>query len=211
VHSIRHHPGARPKLVLAAPLAAAVLALGACGSSSKSGAGTSATTAARVAAAAPPITVTGGATTVAMSPSTLATLAAQSIAIKAVAPAKVGRVLTLPVTGGHIVPATLGGTIEQGGGITLKHGARSVTLRSFIVDTASKTITASAAGLRVPVFDLDLSSLHRATGSGATVVAGNIRLLVSPQTASTLTMLLGAPGLKAGQEFGVATITLAAG
>jgi hypothetical protein len=208
----RHPSVARSKRALAAPLCAAALLLVACGSSSKPGTGTAATTtAAGAAAVAAPVALTGRTTTVTVSPSTLAALAAQSIAIKAVAPASVGRVLTLPITGGHVAVATLSGTIDQGGGITLEHAGRSVSLRSFIVDTASKTITASVGGLRVPVFDLDLASLHRTSGIGGTMVAGDVRLLVSPQAATSLNMLLGVPGLKAGQEFGVATITLAAG
>ncbi len=189
-----------------------MLLLGACGSSSKPTTGTGTTAAAAAPAAlAAPVAVTGKTTVVTVSPSTLAALAAQSISIKAVAPASVGRVLTLPITGGHVAVSTLGGTIDQGGGITLAHAGRSVTLRNFVVDTASRTITASVAGLSVPVFDLDLTSLRRSSGVGGTLVAADIRLLVSPQTAASLNMLLGVPGLKAGQEFGVATITLAAG
>jgi hypothetical protein len=208
----RQTPVARSKLAVAAPLAAAVLLLGACGSSSKPTTGTGTTAAAAAPAAlAAPVAVTGKTTVVTVSPSTLAALAAQSISIKAVAPASVGRVLTLPITGGHVAVSTLGGTIDQGGGITLAHAGRSVTLRNFVVDTASRTITASVAGLSVPVFDLDLTSLRRSSGVGGTLVAADIRLLVSPQTAASLNMLLGVPGLKAGQEFGVATITLAAG
>jgi hypothetical protein len=182
--------------------------LGACGGSSKSNTATSASTAAQAAVAAAPVTLTGRTTTVTVSPSTLATLAAQGITIKAVPPARVGKVLVLPVTGGHVALATLSGTINQGGGIKLEHAGRSVTLRNFVVNTAAKTITASVGGLRVPVFDLDLASLHRASGTGGTVIIGNVRLLVSPQTATSLNMLLGVPGLKAGGEFGVATITL---
>lgn len=202
------------RLPLAAVLGAAVLALGACGSSSKSSSTSSTTSVsassagATTAAASAPVAVVGKTTTVTVNPETAALLKQNDITMTAVAPAKASTVLVFPVTGGHISVTTFAGAIDESGGITLAHAGRTVTLTNFVVDTETRTITASVSGQTVPVFDLNLASLARASGVGGTLVASNIKLLVTGEAASELNSLLGVTALKAGQEFGIATVAL---
>ncbi|HEX3510846.1 MAG TPA: hypothetical protein VHT27_07070 [Solirubrobacteraceae bacterium] len=203
------------RLALAVLLGTGVLALNACGSGSTTHSSSAATTAASASsvgapsAAAASVAVVGRTTSVTLAPATVQRLGASSINVTAVAPAKAVAGLRFPITGGHISPVTLAGTIEQGGGIKLAHGGRNVTLTKFVLDTAAKQITASVGGLRVPIFALDLSRVRRASGTGGTLLVRGVRLLVTQQAAASLSLLLGGAGLSAGEEFGVATLTVA--
>jgi len=127
-----------------------------------------------------------------------------------VAPATAKKiVLVFPVSGGQIVVATLAGTVDHTGGLTFSHNGKSVTLTNFIVDTSTKQLTATVGGQSVPIFDLNLASLKRASGPGGTVVATNIKLTTTPQAASALNSGLGVTSFKGGMNFGIATLTVA--
>ncbi|HMD57167.1 MAG TPA: hypothetical protein VKG82_06815 [Solirubrobacteraceae bacterium] len=197
------------RLSLAAILGAGALALGACGSSSHSSSSTATGSTSSAVAASAPVAVVGKSTTVTLNPATVQLLSQNGITITAVAPAKATKVLVFPVTGGHISVTTFAGSIEQSGGITLAHGGRSVQLTNFVLNTESKQITAVVGGMRVPIFDLNLAAIRRASGPNGTLLASDIKLVVTEEAASSLDGLLGVTGLKAGQDFGVATITLA--
>ena len=71
-------------------------------------------------------------------------------------------------------------------GLTLSHAGKSVTLTSFIVNTETKQLTATAGGKSLPVFDLNLASLKRTSGPNGTVLASNIGLNLTEQAASAL-------------------------
>jgi hypothetical protein len=58
------------------------------------------------------------------------------------------------------------------------------------------------------VFDLNLSSLVRATSTNGALVASNIKLTLTSQAASVLNSQLGVSTFKAGQRFGTATLTI---
>ena len=65
------------------------------------------------------------------------------------------------ITGGQIDGATLGGEIYHSGGLkfaNLRNG-KSLTVKSFTIDTNAKQLTAyiPALGVRAPILDLDLS------------------------------------------------------
>jgi len=193
-------------------LLATTLVVAACGSSSSSTTSSStASVAATSTTAAAPVGVVGKSTSVVLNPATAAALKQAEITVTPVAPATAKTALVFPVTGGHVVVTSLAGTIEHRGGLTFSHAGKSVTLTSFIVNTETKQLTAMAGGQLVPVFDLNLASIKRASGPSGTVLASNIGLNLTEQAASALNSGLGVSTFKAGLNFGIATLTVAVG
>jgi hypothetical protein len=117
--------------------------------------------------------------------------------------------LLFPVSGGQIVPATLVGTVDHTGGLTFSRSGRNVTLTNFVINTNTKQLRATVGGQSIPIFDLNLASLNRASGPQATVVASNIKLTVTSQAATALNSGLGVSAFKGGMNFGIATLTIA--
>lgn len=154
-------------------------------------------------------TVTGKSTDVVVDPAVSAAIRHAGITVTAVAPATAETTLLFPVSGGQIVIATLAGTIDHTGGLTFRHGGRSVTLTSFVINTNTRRLTATISGASVPVFDLNLASSRHVGGSHGTVIASNIKLKVTTQTATTLNSGLGVSTFKAGMKFGIASLTVA--
>jgi len=189
----------------------AVLALGvaACGSSSSSTSSSASTATSTTASASASVPVVGKSTSVVVNPATAQALRQAGITITPVAPATAHTVLLFPVSGGQVVVATLAGTIEHSGGLILSHGAKSVQLANFTVDTSTKQLTALVAGQRVPIFELNLASLKRATGPNGTVIASNIKMTLTAQAATALNSALGLSSFVPGLPFGVATVTVA--
>src|SRR4051812_39141980 len=69
----------------------------------------------------------------------LALLKANKVSLSAVAPAKLAAgTLTLPVTGGKFDPTNSKGTVEHGGELRFKSGAREVRLSSWQLKTPQK-------------------------------------------------------------------------
>jgi hypothetical protein len=98
------------------------------------------------------------------------------IKITAVKPAKLkGAKATFAITGGQIDPATGAGTINHSGGLKIKWGKKSVTLKSFTVDTTKKSLSAKVGGKTVKVASLAGTSVAR-LGFGATVSAKKVKL-----------------------------------
>jgi len=153
--------------------------------------------------------VVGKSTSVVVNPATAQALKQAGITITPVAPATAHTVLLFPVSGGQVVVATLAGTIEHSGGLILSHGGKSVQLANFTVDTSTKQLTALVAGQRVPIFELNLASLKRATGPNGTVIASNIKMTLTAQAATALNSALGLSSFVPGLPFGVATVTVA--
>jgi len=189
----------------------AVLALGvaACGSSSSSTSSSASTATSTTASASASVPVVGKSTSVVVNPATAQALRQAGITITPVAPATAHTVLLFPVSGGQVVVATLAGTIEHSGGLILSHGGKSVQLANFTVDTSTKQLTALVAGQRVPIFELNLASLKRATGPNGTVIASDIRMTLTAQAATALNSALGLSTFVPGLPFGVATVTVA--
>jgi len=193
-------------------LLATALVVAACGSSSSSTTSSStASTAATSTTAAAPVAVVGRNTSVVLNPATGAALKQAGITVTPVAPAKAKTALVFPVTGGHVVVTSLAGTIQHSGGLTFSHAGNSVTLTGFIVNTETKQLTATAGGQSVPVFDLNLASIKRASGPNGSVLASNIGLNLTEQAASALNSGLMVSTFKAGLNFGIATLTVAVG
>jgi hypothetical protein len=154
-------------------------------------------------------TVIGKSTDVVVNPAVSAALRHADIAVSAVAPATAETTLLFPVSGGQIVVATLAGTINHTGGLTFRHGGRSVTLTSFVINTNTRRLTATVSGVPVSVFDLNLASSRHAHGPHGTVRASNIKLTVTSQAANALNSELGVNTFKTGMHFGIAALTVA--
>ena len=193
-------------------LAVVALGVAACGSSSSSttsSASSASTATSTTASASASVPVVGKSTSVVVNPVTAQALKQAGITITPVAPATAHTVLLFPVSGGQVVVATLAGTIEHSGGLILSHGGKSVQLTSFTVDTSTKQLTALVAGQRVPIFELNLASLKRATGPNGTVIASDIKMTLTAQAATALNSALGLSTFVPGLPFGVATVTVA--
>ena len=61
----------------------------------------------------------------------------------------------------------------------------------------------------MPIFDLNLASLKRASAPHGTVVESDIKLTVTSQAASDLNSGLGVSTFKGGKNFGIVTLTVA--
>lgn len=204
-------------------IGAAALAAAACGSSSSSSTTASAsgtttastssskssTTTPASASASAPVTVVGKKTDVVVNPKVSASLKHAGITVTGVAPATAKTTWVFPINGGQIVVATLVGTVNDTGGLTFSHSGKSVTLTNLLVNTSTKQLTATVNGQSVPIFNLNLASLKRASGPHGTVVASDIKLTVTSQAASTLNSGLGVSTFTGGMHFGIATLTVA--
>jgi hypothetical protein len=207
------------RLSAVAVIVAAGLVVAACGSSSSSSNGSSSSTAATsdtssntsttTAYAPASATVIGKSTDVVVNPAVSAALKRAGITVTAVAPATARPTLLFPVSAGQIIVATLVGTVDHTGGLTFSHIGKSVTLTNFVVNTSTKQLTATIGGQSMPIFDLNLAALKRASGGHRTVVASNIKLTVTSQTATALNSGLGVSTFEGGMNFGTATLTVA--
>jgi surface antigen len=177
----------------------------ACGSSSNSSSTTKTTTTATAAEVA----VVGRSISVALTPETAEALKHDEVTVSAIAPATAHTTWLLPVSSGHVVAATLSGTIEGTGGIVFSHGEHTVRMTSFDVNTATGEMTALLAGVRRKVFELNLSFHTHATGSNGTLFERDITMTLTSQAATTLNSSLGVSTFKAGEHFGTVTLALA--
>jgi hypothetical protein len=202
-------------VMVAAGLVVAACGSGSSGSNTSTGgtaatSGTSSSTPATITYAPGKATVIGKSTDIVVNPAVSAALKQAGITIAAVAPATANTTtLRLPVNGGQIVVATLAGTVDHTGGLTLRHNGKRVTLTNFVLKTKAKHLTATVGGRSMPIFDLNLASPTRADGPHGTAVASNIKLTVTSHAATALNSALGVSTFKAGKNFGVATVTIA--
>jgi hypothetical protein len=215
----------RSRLSAIAVIVAAGLAVAACdsgpggsnasGSSTAASSGTAATsrtspgTWPKITYASARATVIGKSTDVVVNPAVSAVLRHADITVTAVAPATAETSLLFPVSGGQIVIATIAGTIDHTGGLTFRHGGKSVTLTSFVINTNTRRLTATVSGVSLPIFDLNLASSRHASGPHGTVLASNIKLTVTSQAATALNSELGVSTFKAGMHFGIAALSVA--
>jgi hypothetical protein len=98
------------------------------------------------------------------------------IKITAVKPSKIkGTKATFAVTGGEIAPTTGAGTVNHSGGLKIKWGKKSVTLKSLTIDTTAKSVSAKVGGKTVKIGSLAGTSTAR-LGFGASVSAKKVKL-----------------------------------
>jgi hypothetical protein len=120
--------------------------------------------------------VSGGDTTLTINKGLNKKAKKAGIKITAVKPAKLkGTKATFAITGGEIEPATGAGSITHSGGLKIKWGKKSVTLKSFTVDTTKKSLSAKVGGKTVKIATLAGTSTAR-LGFGATVSAKKVKL-----------------------------------
>jgi hypothetical protein len=116
------------------------------------------------------------------------------IKVTAVKPAKVkGKKATFSVTGGEIEPTTGVGVITHSGGLKIKWGKKSVTLKAFEINTKTKSLIASVGGKKVKFATLGGISTAR-LGFGASVSAKSVKL--TSAGANTLNKKLTPPPTK---------------
>jgi len=113
------------------------------------------------------------------------------------------------ITGGQIDGATLGGQIYHSGGLkfaNLRNG-KSLTVKSFTIDTNAKQLTAyiPALGVRAPILDLDLSGVSVKPGDKYTVV-GPVPTKLTPIAAQVLNDKLGTSLFSGGLSIGTANV-----
>jgi hypothetical protein len=128
------------------------------------------------------------------------------ITLTAIAPATGKTALLFPVSGGQIVVATLAGTVQHSGGLTFRHGGKSVTVSNLVINTKTEHLTAMVGGRSMAVFGLDLASPAGTSSRPSTVVASNIKLTVLSPAAAALNSGLGVRMFRTGLNFGLATL-----
>ncbi|MBO0883210.1 MAG: hypothetical protein J2P17_23315 [Mycobacterium sp.] len=205
------------RLSAIAVVAAAGLAVAACGGSSSSNpssgtaatSGASSSTPATTTYVSAKATVIGKSTAVVVNPVLSAALKHAGITTTAVTPATAKRMLRFPVSGGQITVKTLAGHVDHAGGLTFRHRGSSVTLTNLVINTQTKQLTAAVGGHSMPVFDLNHVRSKPASGRHGTVVARDVKLTVSSQAATVLNSDLGVSTFRTGMNFGIATLTVA--
>lgn len=143
----------------------------------------------------------GGETRVQLNRGLVGDLRAEGVAIRAVSLAKLkGRRLTLPVSGGTQDEGDGTATLVHGGELWLTSGRKTVVVRRFILDGATRSLTAKVSNRRVRLAALAGAEVER-DGFDARVRAK--RLLLTRAGAAALNRGLGLPTvLRAGRSLG---------
>lgn len=197
------------KRFVVAPAAVAVLALGAaaCGSDDNK----DSTTAPATTAAAAPVALAGKDTTLVLNPATGKVLKANQVTVTPVGPAKAaGDGIAFPITAGSINTESLAGTVDHSGGLKFSAGGKSLEVTDFKVDTVNKQLVAQAGGAAVPLLNLDLASVKKASGPNGEIVVSNVSTTLTTEAAAALNSTFGVTLFKAGIPMGDVTITATA-
>jgi hypothetical protein len=129
-----------------------------------------------IASAATPNPISSGSTTITLKSSVVKGLKKAGVKITAVKPAKIkGSKATLPVTGGEIEAASGKGNITHGGGLKIKAGKKSTTIKSVAVNSKTNSVSAKVGGKTVKLATLAGVSTTR-LGFGNNVVAKKLKL-----------------------------------
>jgi hypothetical protein len=118
-----------------------------------------------------------------------------------------GRHVTFPITGGAIDPASAAGTIAHKGGLKLKAGKTSVTLKDYVVKVGPRiTLSAKVGKTRLTILNLTGKPKVTRTGFGTNVSGLTARL--NRAAAKALNATFGVKAFKRGAALG--TIKVAA-
>ena len=113
------------------------------------------------------------------------------------------------INGGQIDGTTLAGEIKHSGGLKFVNfrNGKSVTVRSFTIDTNTAQLTAwiPALGVRAPILDLDLSGVQVTPGKVYTKV-GPVPAKLTAVAAGALNSSLGTSLFQAGIPLGTANV-----
>ncbi len=154
------------------------------------------------------VVFTGGATALAVEPSTAQALTGLGVALAPVDPAQAredGRV-AFPITGGRVDAESLAGTVRHSGGIALSAGSTRVELTDFEIEIDdSPSLFGQVGGQRVELFSLDVSGLTREV-EGRRVTVGGVVLRLTAGAAQALNAAFGTTALAEGLVVGTATV-----
>jgi hypothetical protein len=152
--------------------------------------------------AAPTATRLGGDTNVALAASFLSALESLGVTPGAVFPGQIESIngaphAVFPITTGALDFGSVSGEIDHSGGLSLTAGSTRVELTGYAIDlygtTPVLTGLVSADGNfvgRIPLFDLDLSSVRIAKGSGVIRIR-DVGLTLDPVAATALSGVFG--------------------
>ena len=142
----------------------------------------------------------GGATTLALDPGAAGAL--QSLNIT---PGVAG--LAFPITRGKVDAATLAGSIEHAGGISLTRGDTRVELTDFTIGIDdSPALSALVGGDRVEILTLDVSGIRR-SARGRTITVGNVVARLTAAAAGALNRAFSTDAFREGLTVGTATVS----
>jgi hypothetical protein len=123
--------------------------------------------------------IASGTTTLTINKGLLKSAKSAGIKITAVKPTKIkGNKATFAVTGGEIAATTSAGTVSHSGGLKIKWGKKSVTLKSFTVSTTEKSLSAKIGGKTVKIATLAGVTSAR-LGFGNSITAKKVKLTSS--------------------------------
>lgn len=163
-----------------------------------------------IASAATPNPISSGTTTLTIKSNVMKSLKKAGITITAIKPAKLkGSKATLPVTGGEIEAATGSGTITHGGGVKIKWGKKSASLKGFSINSKTKSLSAKVGGKTVKLATLSGVSATR-LGFGNSIVAKKLKLTSAGAKAlnKALTPAKTKPAFKANTLLGSTSTTV---
>jgi hypothetical protein len=127
-------------------------------------------------ASAAPNPISSGSTTLTINQGALKSLKALGVKITPVKPSKIkGSKATFAVTGGEIEATTGKGTVTHSGGLKITWGKKSVTLKSFTVNTRGKSLSAKIGSETIKVATLAGVSATR-LGFGNAITAKKVKL-----------------------------------
>jgi len=154
------------------------------------------------AVAATTVRVSGGTTTLKLDGKTVRALKRAGITVSYNKPAKVkGGVVSFPVSGGTIDPATAKGTLTHKGGLTIKAGKKKAALKSITLNSAKGQFTAKVGKSTVAFANVKGGKVTR--DGFATEVAG-YNVTISKKGAAALNKALGVRSVKSGTKLGTA-------
>jgi len=150
------------------------------------------------------VRVDSGTTRLTIAGTTAAGMAVAGISLSPVSPARSGgsNVLVFPVTGGS-VSTSLRGSVSHGGGMKVRKGGRSVTVRSFVADLSRKVLTATSGGDRIDL--LTLSGVRGSVRGGR--VSASATALLTRAGARAFNRALKTSLFSAGQLLGSARLS----
>ncbi len=126
--------------------------------------------------AATPSPVASGSTTLTLNGGLANQAKKAGIKITAVKPSKIkGTKATFAITGGELELPTGSGSITHSGGLKIKWGKKSVTLKSFTISTKDKTLDAKVGGKTLEVATIAGASVAR-LGFGDSISAKKLKL-----------------------------------
>jgi hypothetical protein len=169
-------------------------------------------------AKAAPLNLAGGYTTLTTDPGTTSALVSNRILPLPVLPSwvvptavdgKLALNYRFYITGGQIDSKTLAGQVYHSGGLKFMNlsNGKSLTVRSFTIDTTTAQLTADvpALGVRAPILNLDLSGVTVGT-SGIYTKVGPVPARLTDVAAGVLNDKLGSTLFSGGLLIGTANV-----